>query len=192
MKDWLRHIRRIVIIAFLVPFTVTTFAASANAAELSNLVVSNTRDNLLIFLKVEGAFTEKMKEAILNGIPTTFSFLIQLEKVVTLLPDKTITDFKVNHTIKYDSLKKQFVVKRSWDDNRPMTTDSFAEAQQWMSEIKSLSVLELNKLNKGTRYQVRAKAELDKVTLPFYLNYVFFFVSLWDFETSWQSVEFVY
>ncbi|MGM0452872.1 MAG: DUF4390 domain-containing protein [Thermodesulfobacteriota bacterium] len=189
MKGRLDQILIICLIGF---FSVTGTPASANAAQLSNLVVSNTRDNLLLFVRVEGAFTEKMKEAVLNGIPTTFSFLVKLEEVHTLLPDKTITEFKVNHTIKYDSLKKQFVVKRSWEDNRAMTTSSFAEAQQWMSEIKSLSVVELNKLDKGTRYQVHAKAELDKVQLPFFLNYVFFFISLWDFETSWQSVDFVY
>ncbi len=186
------RLRQILIISLIGFVAVAGSSSAANAARLNNLVVSNTRDNLLLFVKVEGAFTEKMKEAVLNGIPTTFSFLVKLEEVHTLLPDKTITEFKVNHTIKYDSLKKQFVVKRSWKDNRVMTTSSFAEAQQWMSEIKSLSVVELNKLEKGTRYQVHAKAELDKVQLPFFLNYVFFFVSLWDFETGWQSVDFVY
>jgi len=30
------------------------------------------------------------------------------------------------------------------------------------------------------------------VTLPFFLNYIFFFISLWDFETSWHSIDLVY
>jgi len=28
--------------------------------------------------------------------------------------------------------------------------------------------------------------------LPFYLDYVLFFLSLWDFETDWYSVVFKY
>jgi len=37
-----------------------------------------------------------------------------------------------------------------------------------------------------------AKAELNKLTLPFHLHYVLFFVSLWDFETDWYTIDFVY
>jgi hypothetical protein len=33
------------------------------------------------------------------------------------------------------------------------------------------------------------KAKLDKVRLPLYMEYVFFFVSLWDFETDWYRQE---
>ena len=35
-------------------------------------------------------------------------------------------------------------------------------------------------------------AELNKIQLPLYLHYVFFFLSLWDFETDWHSVDFRY
>ncbi len=165
----------------------------AQQARLTDMVASNTRDNLLLFVKVEGAFTEKMKEAVLNGIPTSFSFIVTLEKINPFFwPDKTVAEKKVTHTIKYETLKKQFTVKRSWEDNRALTTDSFKEAQQWMSEIKSLPVVSLKELEKDTRYRLSAKAELDTVELPFFLDYIFFFVSLWDFETDWKSIEFVH
>jgi len=39
---------------------------------------------------------------------------------------------------------------------------------------------------------LRVKAELEKVRLPLYLHYVLFFVSLWDFETDWYTVDFIY
>jgi hypothetical protein len=61
-----------------------------------------------------------------------------------------------------------------------------------MSEIKSLKIAPLNLLQEGRSYRVRAKAKLDTVELPYYLNYVFFFVSLWNFETDWHSIEFGY
>jgi len=35
-------------------------------------------------------------------------------------------------------------------------------------------------------------AELDKIRLPLYLHYVFFFLSLWDFETDWYAVDFLF
>ena len=61
-----------------------------------------------------------------------------------------------------------------------------------MATIDGLKVVSLGKLEKGRQYQLSAKAELNKLTLPFYLHHVLFFVSLWDFETDWYSVDFIY
>ena len=166
--------------------------AFATDAKLTGIEVSNNRDDLLLFLKVDGAFNKKLKEAVLNGIPATFSFFITLEESRTLWPDKTITELNVTHELKYNNLKNHFIVKRSWEGNKPLTTESFEDARQLMSEIKSLKLVSLKKLTKGSKYQVNAKAELDKVKLPFLLNYILFFASLWDFETDWQSFEFDY
>ena len=71
-------------------------------------------------------------------------------------------------------------------------TQSFSEAQKYMAEIDSLKIVPLRRLEKGTLYQIRAKAELRHQTLPFYLHYVLFFVSLWDFETDWYTIDFIY
>jgi len=166
--------------------------AVAQDASLSNIIVTNTRDDLLVYLKVEGAFREKMKQAIMSGVPATFSFLITLHKVQTVWLDKKTADLKLSHTVKYNNLKKEFIVKRSWENGKPLVTQSFEEAQKWMAEIDGLKVVSLSKLQKGQRYQLGAKAELNNTTLPFYLHHVLFFVSLWDFETDWHSIDFIY
>jgi len=57
-----------------------------------------------------------------------------------------------------------------------------------MSEYSIIIPLEENfkKLAKNSQhYYVRMKAKLDKVQLPLKLEYLLFFVSLWDFETAW-------
>ena len=166
--------------------------AIAQEATLSNIIVTNTRDDLLVYLTVEGAFREKMKQAILSGVPATFSFLITLNQVRNLWLDKQVADIKISHTIKYNNLKKEFVVKRSWESGKPLVTQSFEEARKRMSEIDGLKVVSLSRLEKGQRYQCGAKAELNKLTLPFYLHHVLFFVSLWDFETDWYTIDFIY
>ena len=166
--------------------------AFATDARLTNIIVTNTRDDLLLYLNVEGAFREKMKKAVLSGVPATFSFFITLYRARSLWIDKKITDLTVTHTIKYNNLRKEFTVKRSWKNEEPLITQSFGEAQKLMSEIDSLNIVPLNMLTKGEHYQIRAKAELNKVTLPFYLHYVLVFVSLWDFETDLYTIDFIY
>ena len=167
-------------------------AAMAQEARLTNVIVTNTRDDLLLYLSVDGAFTEQIQEAVLSGVPVTFSFLTRLYEVRDMWFDAGIADVRVTHTIKYENLKKEFTVQRSWEGDKPVVTRSLAEAQRLMTEIDSLKVVSLGRLEKGKQYQIRAKAELSKLTLPFYLHYVLFFVSFWDFETDWYTIDFIY
>ena len=164
----------------------------AQEAKLTNIIVTNTRDDLLLYLNVEGAFRENMKDAILSGVPTTFSFFIALYQNRNFWIDKKIADTTITHTIKYNNIKKEYSIRRSWENGETKFTQSFREAQKLMLEIDSLKILPLHKLEKGMQYQIKAKAELSKMTLPFYLHYILFFVSLWDFETDWYTVDFIY
>jgi hypothetical protein len=66
------------------------------------------------------------------------------------------------------------------------------EAKKWMTEINSLKIVPLDRLEKGEQYQLRVKAEVSKKTLPLYLHYILFFVSLWDFETDWYTIDFTF
>jgi hypothetical protein len=173
-------------------FIVGQGPAFAQEASLTNITVSNTRDDLLLYLNLEGAFSEKLKKAILSGVPATFSFLAKLNSVRDMWFDKDIADITVTHSIKYDNLKKEFIVRRSWRNNEPEVTKSLAEAQKWMTEVNSLKIIPLGQLEKGQQYQLRTKAEVSKQTLPYYLHYVLFFVSFWDIETDWYTIDFIY
>lgn len=166
--------------------------ALAGEAKLTYLRINNTRDHLLIYLNIDGAFQDKMEEAILAGVPATFTYYIKLYQIRDLWFDKEISNIKAIHTIRYDSLKKEFYIHRSWENTASIVTKSLAEAKLLMSQINSLEITDLSKLSKGHQYQILAKAELSKVTLPFYLHYVLFFVSMWDFETDWHSTSFIF
>jgi hypothetical protein len=182
------------IIAFFICSVLLTLPMNTYAqdAKLTNIIVTNTRDNLLLYLSVKGAFPPKIEATIQSGVPTIFSFYINLVRVRNLWFDQQMTDIKVIHTIKYDNLKQEYSITRSWEGDKPLIVKTFEEAKKLMSEVDSLVVAPLDHLEKGQQYQIRAKAELSKVTLPFYLHYVLFFVSLWDFETDWYTVDFIY
>ena len=166
--------------------------AMAKDAKLTNIIVTNTRDDLLIYLSVEEAFTPKMEEAINRGVPASFSFFVNLYRTRSMWVDKKLADLTITHTIKYNSLKKEYAVSRSWDGNSPVVVPSFEMAKKLMSEIDSLKIIPLGLLEKGKQYQIQAKAKLSRVTLPYYLHYVLFFLSLWDFETDWYTIDFIY
>ncbi len=182
--------RKICVILFGILFLVQNLAFAQDVS-LTNIIVTNTSDDLLMYLNVEGAFIDEIKEAILSGVPTTFSFFITLYKVRNLWFDNNLADLKISHTIKYNNLKKEFTVTRS-ESSKSVVTRSFGEAQKLMSDIDMLKIVPLIMLEKGSQYQIRANAELNKVTLPYYLHHILFFVSLWDFETDLYAIDFIY
>jgi hypothetical protein len=64
---------------------------------------------------------------------------------------------------------------------------SLEEAKRLMSKVNELEVRPVTPLKSGTPAYFQIKAELDPVRLPLHLEYLFFFVSLWDFETDWHN-----
>lgn len=165
--------------------------ALAREARLSDIIVTNSQNQLLLYLRTEGAFTRKMVKAIRSGVPTRFAFHVRLKKQRAFWPDKSIAEMAFHHTIKYNNLRNEYRVKRSWE-KESRTVRSLARARKLMTEITGARVISLDKLEKNREYQVQVKAELAELTLPLNLHYVLFFVSLWDFETDWYHLDFVY
>ena len=180
---------KLLIVACCFLFPTQALAAEPNIAEL---LVSNTPEHLVVYLKLENCFTEKMEEAILAGIPTTFRVILELCRERRFWFDKKMSAHEVSHTIKYDNIKKIFYVLFSEGGKEPEQFKGFSEAKDVMAELNGVPLTPLTELTRGERYYLRAKAKLDQVRLPLYLEYVFFFVSLWDFETDWARQDFVY
>ncbi|MCF8076120.1 MAG: DUF4390 domain-containing protein, partial [Desulfotignum sp.] len=175
---------------FLTP--ALTLAKDKDHPVLTDIKLANTRDDLLIYFEVENAFSPKIIQRIENGILTPFSFHISLYKTGGSWLDKKITEIDIQSTMKYNSLKQEYTVSQLWKEKKPLVTKSFDEARDRMTRIDNLIVAPLTDLVKGEKYQIRIRAQLTRVTLPFALRYVFYFVSFWDIETDWYVINFTY
>lgn len=166
--------------------------AHGKKAFISDIVVTNTRDHVLLYFSVNDCFNADMNTAIESGIDTTFTFFVRLYEKRPLLWDRKIADLEVSHGIKYDQLKNSYEVRLSEHNGKAVVVKSFEEAKRLMSEVAALKVTEIQQLQRGGRYQIQMMAELNKIQLPLHLHYVFFFLSLWDFKTDWHSLDFRY
>jgi hypothetical protein len=169
-----------------------TWSLWARQAQITDIIVTNNQDQLLVYFTTKGCFTPEMNKAILSGIPTTFTFFLEINKPRAFWPNKRLSAVRLNHTIKYDSLREEFNLTLSERGNQSFSVKDFSKAQEIMADVSNIQVIPLKQLEKNNQYQLRIKAELNKVTLPLYLHYILFFVSLWDFETDWYVVEFNY
>ena len=185
----IQQVPKQVLIALFI-FTFSSSLAQATKASLRDIVLDSNNENLTLSFKLENSFPAEMKEVILNGTPITFTFFVVLREIKDFWPDRKIVDIKIDHLLKYNVLKKEFVIKRSWEIDEVSITKSFVEAQHLMAVISSLKILPFSWLENGSRYQIAIKAELSKANLPFDLRTAMFFSPPWGFETDWYILDF--
>lgn len=166
--------------------------AFAKKATLKDILITNSETHLLLNFNLSGCFTDDMKKAVENGISITFTFFVRLYEVRDFWKDKKIAATKIKHRVHYDSLKDVYMVRLFEKGDEMIVVRNFDEVKKLMSGISGLKVAALHNLQKDRNYQVRMMAELNKIRLPLNLHRVFFFLSLWDFETSWHTVDFTY
>jgi Domain of unknown function (DUF4390) len=132
---------------------------------------------------VENCFTEKIEEAIQSGIPTTFTFYINLHQK-RWWKDRKLASVEFRHTVQYHPIQKVYQIKLG-EDHASLAASRLGEAKKLMSRVTEFKIQPSSPFEPGVPAYFRIKAELDPVRLPLHLEYLFFFVSLWDFETDW-------
>jgi len=94
--------------------------------------------------------------------------------------------------IKYNTLRKEFTVRRSWEKEKLQITKSFIESQQLMSNVDHLKVVSLSKMEKDRKYQIKVKAEVSKDTQSSSLPNVHYYASKLNLETQLYTIDFIY
>lgn len=187
---------RILLLALLAVFSFP-FPAGANKngeqkPNIADILITTSQTDLLLFCTIRNSFTPDMIEGVHNGIPVTFTFLIQLEKIRRNWPDATLAEMSIHHTLTYDPVKQKYTITQSERNALPTVTDSLDKAVGVMSELSGIRIIPLAELEPDRPYALHVKATLAEKTLPLNMHYLVPFISLWDFETEWRTIEFTY
>jgi hypothetical protein len=159
-------------------------------AKMTDFLVTSTTDSVLVFAKVTNCFTRDMEKAILAGIPMTFTFFMRLYQERSYWWDKKLAAVEISQTIKYNRVKQTFYV---FSANGKFTAfHDFTSAKTAMTELNGVVLSSLRYLRREKGYYVMLKAGLEREKLPWHLEHIFSFFSLWNFETNWYRQQFVY
>jgi hypothetical protein len=153
-------------------------------ASIKNINADRTNKDWKVSFDVENCFTEKMEEAIQSGIRTTFTFYISLYQKRSWWKNRKVASHEFHHTVQYHPIQKIYQVTLE-ENPSPLVASTLEEAKKLMSKVKEFKIRFSSPFEPGVPAYLRIKAELDPVRLPLHLEYLFFFVSLWDFETDW-------
>lgn len=189
-------LRRIIFsIAIFTPLfsiiAVPAFGDSSKEPAVDKVNIINKTDSVQVSFEVKNAFTKDIEDGIKSGIPTTFTFFIEILQKQDLWFDEKLAEMTFRHTIKYDTLKEEYEIVQGEKPQNTMRIKDIEQAKKIMAGGDNIIVKPVTALKKGKGYQLRIKATLDPVNLPFPLNYMLFFVSFWNYETDWYGKEFV-
>lgn len=162
--------------------------AAAEDAVIDGFSVTNDNGVLTLEFYVKNCFNQKMEEAIKAGVPTTFNFLVKVYKKRSVFWNRKLANHRFTHTVVYDNIQKDYRVTLE-EAGEELRAKTLEEAKELMARVANFGVIEEQLLTEG-RYRIAVKAELDPVRLPLRMEFVLFFVSLWDFDTDWYEHDF--
>lgn len=176
---------------FFALMSVNAAAYGKDDPSIYDMAVMNSEKNLLLYFRLQDAFTDEMEKGIDSGIPITFTFYITLFQDKAGSAQKKIVSFDFNHALSYDTLKEEYRIKYDEQDERVVIVRDFQEAKRLMSEVNDLFVTDLARLISDHQYTIRTKVRLGKKILPLNFHYIIPFRNFLEFNTEWTELKFV-
>jgi hypothetical protein len=170
------------VLLFILAFPLMAFSQKGSIRDVQ---IRGADGNWKVSFSVENCFTEKMAEVIQTGIPTTFTFYLQLYQVRNWWKDRLAASLTLHHTVQYSPIRGEYQVTFG-DKGGAKVTQNFEEAKRWMARVEGAEIKPSSDFIPDVLSYLRIKAELDPVKLPLHLEYLFFFLSFWDFQTDWH------
>jgi len=161
-------------------------AGDERIADLSATVIDN--GTLTVSADLIRWYSRNLQEDLNNGIPKDLFYYILLKKRMPGWFDEEIFSKTIKHTIKYDVLKKQYsITTRSDGETVEKTVESFDEMSQLISRIDRVKIETSVSLKPRQTYYVSVKAEMRATKVPFYLEYILFFIPALELDTPWAD-----
>jgi hypothetical protein len=133
--------------------------AAATAPDISVMPVTRGGQVLVTFDHSDG-FTADVRDAIQSGLPTTFSYVVELRHGTETWFDRTLSAVTITATVRFDNLTRRYQMSRSFDgrveDAAP--TEDHDAVRRWMTHFEGIPVSTTSTLEANGEYYVRVRA----------------------------------
>jgi hypothetical protein len=175
-----------------------TFTGVSQGSDLSpritDLRLAQGSQNVILSAQLVAEFDDEMRQAIRGGVPLTFTYKVRMTRRGSLFGERIVRNREIIHGLEYDPVKQLYLFTGEGYGKEAVerTTKEEEEALSWLTTIQDWRLYPLNKLDRKTKYRVRVMATLRSVELPSVLGYLFFFTTIFNRETPWVQVDFIY
>ncbi|MEK7825437.1 MAG: DUF4390 domain-containing protein [Nitrospirota bacterium] len=179
-------------LCFLSSLILVPFSAIADE-NISDLSVTIQNKDIMVSAKLIGAFSNTIEEDIKNGIPKDLFYYILLKRRQNNWIDEELLQVTIKYTIKYDILKKQYIVtSREGTKNSQRVIENYQEMADLITRVNNIKLTETDILKSNESYYVSVKAEMKATAIPLHLDYFFFFIPFLELDTPWADSSIIY
>jgi hypothetical protein len=183
----LKHLKFIPIIAVILLLGINPEKTEASPS-LVNIGVGTKGKVVVMNARLVDGFNDSIMDAIENGVPITFTFLVELRQKNNLWNDTLVSNNTINHTIQYDSLKKVYRFSESGKSvKRKIRTRNKENYQKLMLTLENIPIASTRRLTSNEKYYIRIKAKLETDHMWFPFNHLFSFLPFNNFEAAWAE-----
>ena len=171
---------RLILLLLLVTAPLT--AAPPNPT-IENLTASATAGQVTVRFTLAGAFQNgEMVEALQSGLPTSFTYSIEVFRDRPNWFDDSIAKSRVEVICTYNSLTREYLLNYRRDRRlvRSETFTSQAELERRMTTIEEADLFEIGS-RKPYKLKVRVKADLMRGWLMYVIP--------WEVSTKWRETR---
>ena len=169
--------------------TILCQAAQAGNERISGLTVTVvTNTEIRVSAELIRWMNPGLQKKIKRGIPKDLFYTILLKKRIPFWLDEEIHSETIRHTIKYDVLKRQYLITTGvGEKHSEVVIESYQKMIDLISKINNVKMTLSKRLRKRHIYYVSAKAEVKTSRLPFFLEYILFFIPVLELDTPWVN-----
>jgi hypothetical protein len=116
-------------------------------------------DAIFVSFSTARAVTPAVEQAIASGLPTTFTYDVELRRPSTFWFDKLMASARIAVTVRFDPLTRRYHVTLLQDGRvaEDRTTDRVDEVRRWVSVFDGLPLVATRELQQHTAYDVRVR-----------------------------------
>ncbi|MPY87658.1 MAG: DUF4390 domain-containing protein [Luteitalea sp.] len=159
-------------------------AQDGSATEAAGVrVVPVAREGrVLVSFSMPDALTDELHEAIQSGLPTTFTYYVELRRTSAIWPDRLVASATIAVMVRYDNLTRRYQVTQMQDGRteQVIVTEDAVTVRHRVTTFNRLPLFSTRPLRSDAEYSVRVRAH----TRP----RISLFAWPWDWLRRWAAL----
>ncbi|MEW6682772.1 MAG: DUF4390 domain-containing protein [Nitrospirota bacterium] len=163
---------------------------SAHGADesIDQLSVKQQDGRIYVSAVLNPGLSSHLDDDLRQGLAKDLYYYLVLKQRQRVWFDEEIAAVTVKYSIKYDLLKREYVVTSRLPSGVTQTiVPDFKSARDLVSRVNHVPVADVHHLKRGKKYLVSVKAEMKAPQLPLYLDYFLFFIPFLEIDTEWRD-----
>ena len=146
--------------AFVLHLLLLASGVAVYAADVVRVMPLVRDSRVFVSFELADGFTPEILEAIHSGLPTTFTYDVELRRGVPFWMDRTLASATIAASVRFDNLTRRHQLSRSLDGRmeESRVTEDEDDVRRFMTRFERVPLFRTADLEANVEYYVRVRA----------------------------------